>query len=495
MQSDITELLSSALRFLPEAVTLTEASDGVERIYFVNEAFEQLTGFALEEIKGQDMMFLQGPETDQPTFERLLHGSVAQESSPLELILYRKNRTAFVDRVSLRRIVSAKAAFCVQVHSDISRQKEVENLLILSQKREAAGLLVSGITHDFNNLLTAIMVYSGLMASKTYGDSQLSRYIDEIHAAAQRGAELVTQLLDVERQEAAEPVLLDPGELVLEMRDLMQRVLGEHIRLRIERADRLATIKAPQGRLQQVLLNLGINARDAMPMGGNLVLRLANVTLKGESADFPEAPAGDYVLLSVTDTGTGMDAETIASIFKPFFTTKARGKGSGLGLFTVETIVKQIGGHIHVESALGEGTTFRILLPANAGVEATPASQATLLIMEPADHSLSAILSAKGYRILFAATVDEALRVANSHPGVIEIMIASQTKDRESGPDLVSEIRKIRPMMKVLLKCEDEVNSRAESFPPGQADFLTEIATPATLVRKIEELLNQPSMP
>lgn len=469
---------------------LTAAVDGLEKIAFANEAFEILTGFALEEIKGRDMTFLLGPETDHPMFDRMLHRSVTQESTPLELILYRKDRSAFLDRVTMRSAVSGAAEFSIQVHSDISRQKEIENLLILSQKREAAGLLVSGITHDFNNLLTAIMVYSGLLASKTYGDSQLSRYIDEIHAAAQRGAELVTQLLDLERQEAAEPVPLHARELVFEMRDLMQRVLGEHVRLRIESEERLATIRAPQGRLQQVLLNLGINARDAMPQGGSLVIRLANLRLRAASADFPEAHPGDYVSLSVTDNGTGMDAETVASIFKPFFTTKARGQGSGLGLFTVETIVKQIGGHIHVESAPGQGSTFRILLPASPEGEATPGSQPTLLLMEPVDHSLSALLSAKGYRVLFATTVDEALRIAKSHPGVIEIMIAGQLKDRASGKDLAAEIRKIRPLMKVL-KCEEDVNSRAESFPPGQTGLLTETSTPAMLVRKIEELLNQ----
>ena len=476
---------------------LTEAVSGMDRIRFVNDAFQQLTGFALGEIQGRDMSFLQGPETDPQVFERLLRGSEAEtaEASPLELVLYRKDRSVFLDRMSLRRAVWGTGSFCVQVHSDVSRQKEVENLLILAQKREAAGHLVSGITHDFNNLLTAIMVYSGLMASKTQGDAQLSRYIDEIHAAAQRGAELVTQLLDIERQETAEPMLLDPGELVREMRDLMQRVLGEHIRLRIEKGARLARIRAPQGRLQQVLLNLGINARDAMPMGGELLIQVANARAGGEGPDVSEGRGGDFVALTVTDSGTGMTEETVASIFKPFFTTKARGKGSGLGLFTVDTIVKQIGGHIHVDSALGRGTTFRILLPVASEAEATPASPATLLLLEPADHSLGATLSAKGYRILFATTLEEARQIANSYPGVIEIMIVGQTRDGVSGPDLAAEIHKIRPMTKVLLTREEELNSQAVRFPLGRGGFFIETVASATLFRRIEELLNQPAAP
>jgi len=472
-----------------------EATSGVGRIIFSNEAFQQLTGFALEEIRGQDMRFLRGPETAPAVFEELMQNCATAEAAPVELVLHRKDQTGFFDRVTRKRVVVGERAFCIQVHTDISRQKEVENLLILAQRRETASHLVSGITHDFNNLLTAIMVYTGLMASKTDSDAQLSRYIDEIHAAAQRGAELVTQLLDVERQEVAEPVLLDPGELVRELHDLMQRVLGEHIKLRIEAESGLASIRASQGRLQQVLLNLGINARDAMPMGGDLVIRLANVQLEAASPDFPDVKAGNYVLFSVTDTGAGMEAETAASIFKPFFTTKERGKGSGLGLFTVATIVKQLMGHIQVESAPGQGTTFRILLPVAAGSEATPASRATLLLIEPVDRSLGAILSAKGYQLLFAETVEEALRIASSHPGVIEMMIAGPMHDHPGGRNQIAEIVKIRPRMKVLWKNANEVNSRAERVPPGPAVVLTETAASEMLLRKIEELLNQPSLP
>jgi len=491
VQPDIIEILAPAMWFLPEAILLTEAASGVGQIIFSNEAFQQLTGFAPEEIKGQDMTFLRGPETAPAVFEELMQSCANAEAAPLELVLHRKDRTAFFDRVTRKKVVAGERAFCIQVHTDISRQKEVEDLLILAQRREAASHLVSGITHDFNNLLTAIMVYTGLMASKTDGDGQLGRYIDEIHAAAQRGAELVTQLLDVERQEAAEPVLLEPGKLVREMHDLMQRVLGEHILLRIEAESGLASIRASQGRLQQVLLNLGINARDAMPNGGDLVIRVASMQLEAGSPDFPDAKAGDYVLLAVTDTGAGMDAQTAASIFKPFFTTKERGKGSGLGLFTVATIVKQLMGHVQVESAPGQGTAFRILLPAES--EATPAPRATLLVLEPVDRSLGAILSAKGYQLLFAETVEEALRIANSHPGAIEMLIAGPMNDRPGDRDQIDEIVKARPGIKVVWKHTKELNSRAERVPPGLAVVVSETAVSEILLRKIEELLNQPS--
>jgi len=364
LEAEKNEHLASAIRFLPEAVALTKTSAGMERISFANESFQQLTGYTFEEMQGRDMTLLQGPETDPASLRRLLCPPANEESWQLELVLYRKDGAPFWDKVSVRGFPSGDNVCHVQTHTDITRRKELENLLILSQKREAAGHLVSGISHDFNNLLTAIMAYTGLMTSRVSGDSQIARYIHEIQAAAQRGAQLVTQLLDLERQDTAEPVEVDPGELAEGMHDLMQRVLGENIRLRIEKQGPPGRIRAPLGRLQQVLLNLGINARDAMPAGGDLIFRLTTVKLDAESAaGYRGATEGEYVLLSVSDNGAGMDAETLSHIFKPFFTTKGRGKGSGLGLFTVDTIIRLIGGYLAVESAPGRGTTFRILLP------------------------------------------------------------------------------------------------------------------------------------
>jgi len=316
---------------------------------------------------------LQGPETDPVSLHRLLCPPPEEESCQVELVLYRKDGAPFWDKVSVCRFSSEGHVCHAQTHADITRRKEMENLLVLSQKQEAAGHLVSGISHDFNNLLTAIMAYTGLMASRVPGDSQMARYIDEIQAAAQRGAQLVSQLLDLERQDTAEPVEVDPAELAEEMHDLMQRVLGENIRLRIEKDGPPARIRAPLGRLQQVLLNLGINARDAMPAGGDLIFRLATVKLDVESAArYCGATEGEYVLLAVSDNGAGMDAETLTNIFKPFFTTKGRGKGSGLGLFTVDTIVRHMGGCLAVESAPGRGTTFRILLPVAVEITGNP---------------------------------------------------------------------------------------------------------------------------
>lgn len=490
MALEINELLASAMRFLPEAVVVTEARTDERQVVFANEAFERLTGYTLEEIKKYGLKCLCGPETDSAIFDRLLAVAPGGETPALELVLYRKDRNPFFDRVIPRNITSGGKVFCVQAHSDVSRNKEIENLLVLSQKREAAGHLVSGITHDFNNLLTAIMVYSGLVAARTQGEPQLDRYINEIHSAAQRGAQLVMQLLEIEREETAEPVVLDVGNLVQEMHDLMQRVLGEHVRLRIENESFPLHVKAPPGRLQQVLLNLGINARDAMPDGGDLVIRLAAARLGPDAAkEFPDAAEGNYATLSVTDTGTGMDAKTAASIFRPFFTTKDPGKGSGLGLYTVSTILAQLGGHIRVRSAPGKGTTFQILLPLAPESEATPLPKATLLLVEPADHFSGTILSAKGYRVLIAATREEAISVAEAYPGMIDVMITSRP---QAAPEFIAEICKVRPTMKILFKPETVGDSDMKNLSPRPSGLSTELAMAEILASRIAELLNQP---
>ena len=373
MGQGILELMASSLRFLPEAVLLTETRSGLHEVKFANEAFQRLTGHSSKEIEGQDMKFLQGPETDAKVFQRLFTPMDNLGVSPVEVLLYRKDGTSFWDRVTTRALPDAPD-WCVYVHSDITWQKEIESRLMLSQKREIASHLVSGITHDFNNLLTAIMVYSGLMAAKVHSDPQLQRYLDEIQLAAQRGSQLVTQFLDLARKESAQPVSIRPAEVIREMQDLLVRLLGEEIFLSFDLKAPLARIQAPLGRLQQVLLNLCVNARDAMPGGGHLTIRLECMSLESRRGGlFPGALPGHYVHLSVTDTGAGMDAETCANLFKPFFTTKAKGKGTGLGLFTVHTIVKQMGGHIRVESELGKGTTFGLLLPAEPEPQTTSA--------------------------------------------------------------------------------------------------------------------------
>jgi two-component system, cell cycle sensor histidine kinase and response regulator CckA len=358
LKPEITEILACAVQLLPEAVLLTEIEAGLEKIIFVNQAFERLSGFTRDELAGQDLAMLYPPESRNLHCQSL-PSCGAQAAS--ESVLHRKDGTPFQARITTSHWRQQERWYSVQVHADITQQKEIENRFLLAQKREATGHLVSGLAHDFNNLLTAILVYSGLMTPKLKDNPQLERYLAEIRAAAENGAQLVAELMNLGRQDAAQPMLADLGELILQTSDLLKRVLGEDIRFSTAIEPNLHKVKLQEGRIQQVLLNLGINAKDAMPKGGELLIRISNH--RTSSAE-TELEPGSYVLVEVKDSGTGMDSETCGNIFKPFFSTKGRGKGTGLGLFTARTIVEHYHGRIFVESEPGKGATFKIFLPA-----------------------------------------------------------------------------------------------------------------------------------
>jgi two-component system cell cycle sensor histidine kinase/response regulator CckA len=492
----ITELLASAARFLPEAVLLIEVRLSMPSVIFANESFEQLTGYSMHEIAGRDLTFLQGPETDMSVFQKLIQTTGGEGTVPCELLLYKKNGTPFWDQVATRKLQHEKDVYWVLVHSDITRRKEIENQFVLSQKREAVSHLVGGIIHDFNNLLTAIMVYSGLLTSKVQNDGQLQRYVEEIMASAERGAQLVTQLLNLERPDPAEPQIVAPGELVEEMRDLLRRMLGEAISLTIRSGADREKIKIHPGRLQQVLLNLGINSRDAMPQGGKLTISLSDLQLDSvNAAAFPDVPPARYVLITVTDTGTGMDAKIREQIFKPFFTTKEKGKGTGLGLFTVQTIIKQAGGHVYVESEPGKGTTFAILLPAVTDPKKIESKKTTLLLVEDEElvrRSVDATLALRGYRVLPAANADEATRISQNYSGEIHLMVTDLMMPGASGVELAQRIQEVRPDMKVLFMSGYSNDHRIQELGVGRENFFKKPFSPAALVGKIEEILKFP---
>lgn len=350
MDLDITAVLALGLRFLPEAALLTETGPHLEEVIFVNQSFEQLTGYSLQDLQQHGLLLLQGSGTDRSTLQQILDSSQGGSNGPFDLLLYKKDSTSFWARVKTTTMDIGDRSFRIQVHSDITFQKETEKRFILAQKREVTSHLVSGVAHDFNNLLTAILVYAGLIASKVRGDAQLKRYVDEVHNSAERGSQLVRQLLNLAPVETADPEPVDLRALVEENADLLKRVLREDMQLSIQMGVNLRKVKAHRGEIQRILLNLAINARDAMPHGGDLLIQLAN-------------EEENSVLLLVRDNGTGMDSETLAKIFEPFV-TKGKNKGTGLGLFVVRTIVEQYQGRISVESERGKGTTFKILLPA-----------------------------------------------------------------------------------------------------------------------------------
>jgi PAS domain S-box-containing protein len=374
-----------------------------------------------------------------------------------------------------------------------------------SQRLESVGRLAGGVAHDFNNLLTAIFGYADLLAEELPAGSPGREDLGEIRTAAERAAGLTRQLLAFSRQQVLQPVVLNINDVVDNVEKMLTRLIGEDAVLQAHLAPDLGNVRADAGQLEQVLVNLIVNARDAMPGGGKLTIETANAEIGEAYADAhrPVAP-GRYVMLAVSDTGTGMDAVTKARLFEPFFTTKPAGKGTGLGLATVYGIVKQSGGYIWVYSELDLGTTFKVYLPrVEAPAEAvrepaaptgTPIGTETVLLAED-DAMLRplarALLTKLGYRVLEASDSAAALAAARAHPGEIHLLISDVVMPGESGVQLARQIMAERPRLRVLYVSgyTDEAIVRHGVLEPG-VNFLQKPFTPAALARKLREVLD-----
>jgi two-component system, cell cycle sensor histidine kinase and response regulator CckA len=354
---------------------------------------------------------------------------------------------------------------------DISERKRtemerqlLEDELRQAQKMEAVGQLAGGIAHDFNNLLTVISGYTEILLRRLGREGEGSREIAEVSKAAARAARLTRQLLAYSRKQVLEPRVLHLNGVITETRSMLERVIGENIEFSTRLADDLGSISADDGQIEQIIMNLVVNARDAMPDGGKLLLETGNVRLGDVSADTREGPnPGDYVVLTVTDTGEGMDTATRGRIFEPFFTTKERGVGTGLGLSTVYGIVKQSGGHMEVESEPGVGTTFRLYFPrvaeeAEAFSPKPPderslmGSETVLLVEdEEALRDLGKeMLETYGYTVLVAGDGAEALELAQAHPHPIQLLMTDVLMPKMGGIELAEQLSTQRPELKVL---------------------------------------------
>jgi signal transduction histidine kinase/ActR/RegA family two-component response regulator len=347
---------------------------------------------------------------------------------------------------------------------DVTERKRLEQQLRQSQKLEAVGRLAGGVAHDFNNLLTAILGYCDLGLESLDRQDPLYEQIDEVRKAANRAAALTGQLLAFSRKQILRTRVLDLNSVVADMENMLQRLIGEDIELRTARGDQLGRVKADPGQMEQVIMNLAVNARDAMPQGGKLTIETSNVDLNPVSLSGQEtAQSTRFVMMAVSDTGHGMDEETKARIFEPFFTTKETGKGTGLGLSTVYGIIKQSGGNISVYSEAGRGTSFKIYLPrveeeaevkvVRAAESAVGQGSGTILLVE--DEAVvrklaCVILSNSGYTVLEAAGGGEALLQSERHAGKIDLLITDVVMPQMSGPQLAERLAALRPEMKVI---------------------------------------------
>jgi two-component system cell cycle sensor histidine kinase/response regulator CckA len=352
----------------------------------------------------------------------------------------------------------------VVVSQDVTDRKQLEDRLLQAQKLESIGRLAGGVAHDFNNLLTSIFGLIAVAQREVSAGSMAHEYLALLNLAAEGGANLTKQLLAFARRQIIEPQVIDLNTLVLETSNLLQRVLGEDIDVNVDLASPGLRVKVDANQVSQLLLNLALNARDAMPRGGKLSFKTAQIEVNEESRSLlPEISAGGYAMLTVRDTGEGLSEEAKAHLFEPFFTTKDFGKGTGLGLAMCYGIVKQNGGHIGVESQLGVGTAFSIYLPEVDLPVDTPPSQRsmlpvqagneTLLFAEDDDlvrHLAVTELSTRGYRLIVASNGEEALKAAAEHAGEIHLLITDVIMPKMGGLELAREFKKTRPHAPVL---------------------------------------------
>jgi two-component system cell cycle sensor histidine kinase/response regulator CckA len=388
---------------------------------------------------------------------------------------------------------------------DVSERKRLEQQLQQAQKMEAVGQLAGGVAHDFNNMMSAVIGFSELVLNRLEADHPVRRQVEEIRRAGERASDMTHQLLAFSRKQVLQPKVLDLNAIVAETQKLLERLIGEDVELVSVPDPDLDPIEADPGQLGQVLMNLAVNARDAMPGGGKLTFETRNVELDdGYSALHVDVEPGAYVLLSVSDTGTGMDAETRLRIFEPFFTTKEEGAGSGLGLATVYGIVTQSGGAISVYSEPGRGTTFKIYLPRAAQDSReiedrsvrrdAPRGSETILLVE--DEALVRSLEVetleeRGYTVLEAHSPGHALELCRQHEGTIDLLLTDVVMPEMNGHELAGQLAVIRPSMKVLYSSgyADGAIVHHGVIEPGTA-FLPKPLTPGTLARKVREVLD-----
>ncbi|MGA2847106.1 MAG: PAS domain S-box protein [Candidatus Acidiferrales bacterium] len=390
------------------------------------------------------------------------------------------------------------------VNRDITERRHLEQQLLLSQRLEAVGKLSGGIAHDFNNILGVIIGYSEAMLQKMAPDDPLREAVNEIEKAGQRAAALTQQLLAFSRKQVLEPKILDLNSIVADVEKMLRRLIGEDIDLKIVPSQSLGKVKADRGQIEQVILNLAVNARDAMPRGGQLKIQTANVDLDETAArSLRYVVPGRYVMLQVSDTGTGMTPEVQAHIFEPFYTTKEQGKGTGLGLATVYGVIKQSGGYILLHSEVGKGARFDVYLPRAEGVaEVAPPSEApikrvqgstTILLVED-ESSLRKLtgntLKEAGYKVLEAGEAFQAMELAKEFDGTIDLLLTDVVMPGLSGRELAEKLRPERPEMRVLyISGYTDGAVATHGVLESGITILRKPFTRAQLLRNVEEIL------
>jgi len=477
------------------------------RFLQVNPALKKMLGYeTTEELLDKDLPgeIFRYPEEYQRLTELLIR---TEEIKDLEMEWKRKDSTPITVRCSGRRVNEENGglAYFEAFAEDVTEKRILERQLRMAQKMEAIGRLSGGIAHDFNNLLGVIIGYSRVLKRELGASNPLAEHALEIEKAGQRAASLTKQLLAFSRQQVLSPAILNLNTLASDMGKMLPQLLGEDIEVSLVLDPKLGNVKADQSQLEQVIMNLAVNARDAMPDGGKLKIETSNAELdQAYVRNHPGSKIGSFVLLAVTDTGTGMDAATLTHIFEPFFTTKELGKGTGLGLATVYGIVKQSNGYIGLESAIGKGTSFQIYLPRYAGQAVADelktdspdnlrGSETILLVedSEPLRKLAKSFLDSRGFQVLSAESGEDALEVAKRFGGPFDLLLTDVVMPGMNGRILAENLLLRQPGIKVLY-----MSGYTDSFIAGHGvldpgihllhkPFIEEV-----LIRKVREVLD-----
>jgi two-component system cell cycle sensor histidine kinase/response regulator CckA len=433
----------------------------------------------------------------------LVSGTVGEEFAIESL---KSGATDYVLKDRLARLVPAVRRALQEV-DDRAKRQQLEHQFVQSQKMEVLGQLAGGVAHDFNNILAVIMGYSDMMMETLAADDPLRKDVEQVRQAAERATALTRQLLVFSRKEILQPVVLDLNEVVKSIDKMLRQLIGENILLTVVLGKKIGNLRADAGYVGQVLMNLVVNARDAMPDGGNLTIETGQVTLEENDAQTHTGiTPGDYVMLSVSDTGTGMTDKVKARLFEAMFTTKPKGKGTGLGLTTCQTIVQQSGGHIVVYSELGKGTTFKVYFPrvdepldrsTQAGrIDLKQKGTERVLVVEdePAVRQLARmVLQAQGYEVLSASTGEEGLRVVHEQQGPpIRLVITDVIMPKMDGNVMAESLKLAYPELKILFTSgyNDDAIAHHGVLNPD-VEFLAKPYTPATLTRKVRDMLDR----
>jgi PAS domain S-box-containing protein len=477
-------------------------------VRFQSPAAERILGRPPGEFVDKSAFDFLHPDDVPRAQAAIRHAIESPESPQTWLFRFRHANGSWRTMEGIGKLLPGEGSPQIVVNSrDVTDSRALEEQLRQAQKMEAVGRLAGGIAHDFNNLLTAIMGYTELATERLKPEDPTRMELSEIEKAAQRAADLTRQLLAFSRKQVLQPRVVNLNQVVSDTDKMLRRLIGEDIELVTSLKERLSSVRADTGQIEQVLLNLAINSRDAMPRGGKLMIETSEVELDETYSEFHfDVPPGRYVLVAVSDTGTGMDAKTLSHVFEPFFTTKAVGKGTGLGLSTVYGVVKQSGGHVTAYSEPGVGTTFKIYLPR---VEDLPeeargsprqprqaGGTETILVVEDEEavrRLACRSLESHGYKVLPAAGASEALLVCEKHAGEIHLMFTDVVMPLLSGRELAQRVAALRPRMKVLFMSgytDDAIVQHG--VLDADTPFLQKPFTPRSLAQKVREVLDAP---